>query len=286
MSNAEYIVDISMENAKAILIDRSFEHPVVVDFWADWCEPCKDLMPILEKLANEYQGAFTLARVNAEKDTLQPLAGQFGVRSLPTVMIMKDGQPVDGFAGAQPEGTIREILDKYLPKAEDLKLAQAKELLAVDAPAALPIAKEAWLLDPTRSDIHFTYIRALLAVNKRDEAKQLLDQTKLEDQQAEYNELVSQFELLEQAADTPEIRALEELLKDSPDDAQVKVKLAIQYDLASRHEEALELLMSLLDHDLDSADGQAKKTFLDIVNTLSGDPVASKYRRRYFSLLY
>ncbi|CAG9000841.1 MAG: Chaperedoxin [Candidatus Celerinatantimonas neptuna] len=284
MSNTEFIVDISMENAKAILIERSFEHPVVVDFWADWCEPCKTLMPILEKLANEYQGNFTLARINA--DELQPLVGQFGVRSLPTVMIMKDGQPVDGFAGAQTEGAIREILEKHLPKPEDLKLAQAKTLAEQgDDTGALKAAKEAWELAPERTDIHFTYISTLLKQNKCEEAKTLLAKTKLEDQQAEYQALMSQLDLLEQAADTPEIRALEKQIQQD-DNADLKVQLAIQYDQAGRHAEALELLFSLLSKDIEAADGHAKKAFLDIVNTLSGDPLSSKYRRRYFSLLY
>lgn len=285
MSTAEYIVDITMENAKSILIDRSFETPVIIDFWADWCEPCKDLMPILEKLANEYQGAFTLARVNA--DEMQPLAGQFGIRSLPTVMIMQNGQPVDGFAGAQPEGAIREILEKYLPKTEDIKLKEAKEFLeANDLTNALNSAKEAWNIDSQRSDIHFMYIRALVENNRWEEAKKLLDETKLEDQQSEYHELLSQVELLEKASDTPQIKALEKRITQTPEDDELKVQLAVQYSQANRNEEALELLFGMLSQNLDSANGEVKQTFLDIVNTLAGDPISSKYRRRYFSLLY
>jgi thioredoxin len=102
--------------------------PVVVDFWADWCEPCKQLMPILEKLATEYQGAFLLAKVNADEQ--QMLAQQLGVRSLPTVMVIKDGQPIDGFSGAQPESAVREMLDKHLPSPQAGALAEAEQLLA------------------------------------------------------------------------------------------------------------------------------------------------------------
>jgi thioredoxin len=98
---SEHIVNIDEANAAQLLIEESHKRPVVVDFWADWCEPCKVLMPLLEKIANEYDGAFLLAKVNADEQ--QMIAQQFGVRSLPTVMVMQDGQPVDGFAGAQPE---------------------------------------------------------------------------------------------------------------------------------------------------------------------------------------
>ncbi len=107
------IVDINLENAKQLLVDESFTRPVLIDFWADWCAPCKSLMPILEKLANEYAGAFLLAKVNA--DEMGMISSQFGVRSLPTVILMKDGQPIDGFAGALPEKEVRELLEKYLP---------------------------------------------------------------------------------------------------------------------------------------------------------------------------
>ena len=104
------VVDIDQNNAQQYLIDESFNRPVVVDFWADWCAPCKQLMPLLEKLADEYAGAFLLAKINADEQ--QGISQQLGVRSLPTVMVFKDGQPVDGFAGAQPETAVREMLQK------------------------------------------------------------------------------------------------------------------------------------------------------------------------------
>jgi len=125
---SNHIVEISQENAQALLIDESFKRPVLIDFWADWCAPCKSLMPILETLANEYAGAFLLAKVNADEQ--QAITSQFGVRSLPTVMLVKDGQPVDGFTGAQPEPQVRELLEKYLPKPWDLQLQSANELIS------------------------------------------------------------------------------------------------------------------------------------------------------------
>ncbi|MCB1676900.1 MAG: thioredoxin, partial [Halioglobus sp.] len=105
---SDFIVNIDHSNAARLLIEESRTRPVVVDFWAHWCEPCKVLMPLLEKIADEYQGAFLLAKVNADEQ--QGIVQQFGVRSLPTVMVIQDGQPVDGFVGAQPEAQVRQML--------------------------------------------------------------------------------------------------------------------------------------------------------------------------------
>jgi len=140
---SDFIVNIDETNAAALLIEESHKRPVVVDFWADWCEPCKVLMPLLEKIATEYQGAFLLAKVNA--DDQQTIAQQFGVRSLPTVMVIQDGQPVDGFAGAQPEAQVREMLEKYLPKPWDGLLQLAQEAMEKgDFAAALTPLRQAW----------------------------------------------------------------------------------------------------------------------------------------------
>ena len=132
MNAANHVVDIDESNAQTLLIEESLNRPVVVDFWADWCGPCKQLMPILEKLAAEYQGAFLLAKVNADEQ--QMLAQQLGVRSLPTVMVIKDGQPVDGFSGAQPESAVREMLDKHVPSPQADALAEAEQLMAEGYP--------------------------------------------------------------------------------------------------------------------------------------------------------
>ena len=137
------VVDIDQNNAQQYLIDESFNRLVVVDFWADWCAPCKQLMPLLEKLADEYTGAFLLAKINADEQ--QGISQQLGVRSLPTVMVFKDGQPVDGFAGAQPETAVREMLQKHLPSPWDAKIAEATELLDQgDTAGALALLRAAW----------------------------------------------------------------------------------------------------------------------------------------------
>ena len=131
---AELMVEISRENAQRMLIEESHTRPVLIDFWADWCAPCKALLPILDKLVREYAGQVMLAKVNC--DELQPIAQQFGVRSLPTVILMKDGQPVDGFVGAQPESAVRQMLEP-LGAWHALTLPAAARELAAGDPRSL-----------------------------------------------------------------------------------------------------------------------------------------------------
>ncbi|WNZ57557.1 thioredoxin [Microbulbifer sp. EKSA008] len=282
----EFIVDVTAENAQQILIEESMKRPVVVDFWADWCEPCKQLMPVLEKLANEYSGQFLLAKVNA--DTEQMLAGQLGVRSLPTVMVLKDGQPVDGFAGVQPETQIREMLDKYLPKPWDIKLQQAQALIGEDKVAeALPLLRQAYTESSERTDIAKQLAAILLDQNRAQEAETVLSKILLADQDAEYQQLMAQLELKQQAAETPEIQALQKALEENPADSDSAYQLAVQYSQANRHEEALELLLDILRKDMGFADGAAKQTFLDIVKSLgAGDPVATQFQRKLMTMMF
>ncbi|AWF80405.1 thioredoxin [Microbulbifer sp. A4B17] len=282
----EFIVDVTAENAQQILIEESMKRPVVVDFWADWCEPCKQLMPVLEKLANEYSGQFLLAKVNADNE--QMLAGQLGVRSLPTVMVLKDGQPVDGFAGVQPESQIREMLDKYLPKPWDIKLQQAQALIGEDKVAeALPLLRQAYTESSERTDIAKQLAAILLDQNRVQEAETVLNKILLADQDAEYQQLMAQLELKQQAAETPEIQALQKALEENPADSDSAYQLAVQYSQANRHEEALQLLLDILRKDMGFADGAAKQTFLDIVKSLgAGDPVATQYQRKLMTMMF
>jgi putative thioredoxin len=283
---SEHIVTVSMANAKAVLIDESMQRPVLIDFWADWCAPCKVMLPVLEKLANEYAGQFLLAKVNCDEEPR--IAEQFGVRSLPTIMLMKDGQPVDGFVGAQTETALRQLLEKFLPKPWDLQLQQALELIAAgDYGTALTLLRKAYEDSRKRADIGIELAGALLALKRFDEAQAQLDATKLADRDQRYQQLAAQLELQREAAKTPEIRALEEALQKSPDDAEVAYQLALQYSQNAQHREALDLLIGVLRADRQFRDGAAKKTVLDIIAVLgNADPLAKEYQRKLFSLMY
>ena len=286
MNATAHIVEIDESNAQQLLIEESMTRPVIVDFWADWCGPCKQLMPILEKLAEEYQGAFLLAKVNADEQ--QMLAQQLGVRSLPTVMVIKDGQPIDGFSGAQPESAVREMLDKHLPPPHAGALAEAEQLLADgDIPGALALYRSAWEESGQKLEMTLAYAAALVSVNRLDEAETVLQGVRLADQDARYEQLMAQIELGREAARSPEVEALEAALAASPDDYATRVKLAVQLSQVSQYREALEHLLTVLRADKDFNNGEVRKVYLDTLATIGkGDPLAAEYQRKLFSLMY
>jgi len=286
MNATAHIVEIDESNAQQLLIEESMTRPVIVDFWADWCGPCKQLMPILEKLAEEYQGAFLLAKVNADEQ--QMLAQQLGVRSLPTVMVIKDGQPIDGFSGAQPESAVREMLDKHLPPPQAGALSEAEQLLADgDIPGALALYRSAWEESGQKLEMTLAYAAALVSANRLDEAETVLQGVRLADQDARYEQLMAQIELGREAARSPEVEALEAALAASPDDHATRVKLAVQLSQVSQYREALEHLLTVLRADKDFNNGEVRKVYLDTLATIGkGDPLAAEYQRKLFSLMY
>ena len=280
------VVDIDQNNAQQYLIDESFNRPVVVDFWADWCAPCKQLMPLLEKLADEYAGAFLLAKINADEQ--QGISQQLGVRSLPTVMVFKDGQPVDGFAGAQPETAVREMLQKHLPSPWDAKIAEATELLDQgDTSGALALLRSAWEESNKLLEITLAYAGALVEGNRLDEAEQVLNEVRVGDRDALHEQLKAQIELQREAGKSPEIEALESELASDESNHSVRVKLAVQLTTGAHYRDALEHLLVVLRADRDWNNGEAKRLYLDTIASIGkGDPLAAEYQRKLFSILY
>lgn len=280
------VIEIDQNNAQQYLIDESFNRPVVVDFWAEWCAPCKQLMPLLEKLADEYAGAFLLAKVNADEQ--QGISQQLGVRSLPTVMVFKDGQPVDGFAGAQPETAVREMLQKHLPSPWDAKIVEATELLDQGNTAeAVALLRAAWEESNKLLDVTLAYAGALVEANRLDEAEEVLNEVRMVDREAVHEQLMAQIELKREAGKSPEIDALEQELAADEENHSVRVKLAVQLSAASHFRDALEHLLVVLRSDRDWNNGEAKRMYLDTIATIGkGDPLAAEYQRKLFSILY
>lgn len=171
------MIDVTIENFEQEVIAASLSQPVLVDFWAPWCGPCKALGPILEKLETAYGGGFKLVKINSDEE--QQLAGAFGIRSIPTVILMKNGQPVDGFMGALPEGKVREFLDKHVQALdaaeEEEEPALEDESLAADPEAALERMQHAVATDPANDDARFDYVKALLAAGREADARRAFE---------------------------------------------------------------------------------------------------------------
>jgi len=283
--SVQNIVNITEANLQQVL-EQSVATPVLFYFWSERSQHCLQLTPVLETLAAQYNGQFILAKVDCDAE--QMVASQFGLRAIPTVYLFKNGQPVDGFQGPQPEEAIRALLDKVLPREEELKAQQAMELMQDGKHSdALPLLKEAWQLSNQQSEIGFLLAETLIVLNRADEAEAVLKVVPLQDQDTRYQGLIAQIDLLRKAADTPEIQQLQQQVADNPENAALATQLALQLHQVGRNEEALELLFNHLRKDLGAANGDARKTLQEILAALgTGDALASKYRRQLYSLLY
>ncbi|MCO4797886.1 MAG: tetratricopeptide repeat protein [Colwelliaceae bacterium] len=277
-------VAMTVENFQQIIVEDSKNKLVLVDFWADQVPESVELRDKLASAVNAFEEHILLATVDCQAD--QQIAQQFGIQGLPTVVLVKDGQPLDGLSGPQTDETIKEFLDKHLPKEEELLLAQARELISLgEFNQAFTIIFKAHQLDDERSDIKIVLADVYIQIGKISEAESLLSTVLMVDQDSEYQAVMAKLELASQAADSPEIQALERELKKSPENVELQQQLAAQYSQVNRHEEALTLLFRLVQKD--GADQKSKELLLDILKALpDGDPLATKFRRKLYTLMY
>lgn len=278
------IIDLNLENFRPVMLEESTKRLVTVYFYAHWDEGSMTQLEVIKNFATNYPEHILLATVNCDE---QPeIVQQFGVRGLPTTMIVQDGQPVDGFSGPQDATQLKATFAKYIPKPEDELFTQAKEFIAQgDYQQSFALLKQANELDPSRMDIVIAYSDASVETGNLDLAKRLIQQVGLVDQQADYHAVVSKIELAEKASESPELLELQAKHAANPEDLQLKIDYAVALQQAHKQEQALELLYEVVRKDMSFGDG--KKLFLDTINALAdGDPLKSQYRRKMYSLLY
>lgn len=277
-------IEITLENFQQIILEESKSKLVLVDFWA---AQVPESLELKDKLAIGLQGFeqyILYATVDCE--TQQQIAQQFGIQGLPTAILVKDGQPLDGLTGPQDDDNIKEFLANHLPKQEDLLLIQAQKLLADNnINDAFTVINSAYQLNSERADIKLMMADVYLQTGKISEAEALLTTILMVDQDSHYQALIAKLELASQAADSPEIKALEAQLVDDIDNIALQHQLVAQYSQVNRHEEALTLLFRLMQKD--SSDAASKDLYLDVLKALpDGDPLANKFRRKLYTLMY
>lgn len=282
---SQFAFDVDASNFQSIVAEGSQQVPVVVDFWAPWCGPCKSLKPILEKLADEFHGKFILAKVNADEN--QELAAQFGVRGIPDVKAVYQGRIVDEFSGALPESAVREFLARIIPSpAEELRAKAAEQKAAGDPAGALQTLGEASRLDGNNENVRIDAAEILLDLNQLEEAKGLLDSlapvARMEDR---VQQLLARLGFAQGGQDGGNEAELRDRIAARPDDMQARLDLASLLVAKGRHAEGLDELLEMVRADRNWNEEAARKQILAVFNLLGANPLVSEYRRKLASAL-
>jgi putative thioredoxin len=295
------MIDVTIENFEQEVIAASQSQPVLVDFWAPWCGPCKAIGPILEKLETAYGGGFKLVKINSDEE--QQLASAFGIRSIPTVILLKNGQPVDGFMGALPEGQVREFLDKHVQalagEEDEAESPLEEEPAALDPAAQLEKLQHAVATDPANDDIRFEYVKALLAAGREPEARRAFEPV------ASKAGVVRKLDALARWLDAITFAAggaspadLDAKIAANRRDFQARFDRARLLMAQQRWTEAMDELLEILMRDKAWSEDLARKTYIAILEIIEAprpkvaegqippdDPMVATYRRRLSSVV-
>ena len=287
MADLPHVVDITTDTFETEVLQKSMQTPVLVDFWATWCGPCKSLTPILEKLAGEYGGAFVLAKVDVDKE--QQIAAAFQIRSVPTVFLVKGGQIVDGFPGAVPEGQLREFLKQHgiEPGTAANEEPAAEEIAPIDPHAEVVALRKAIETEPDKAELKLDLALALLKTGAAGEAETLLDalpaNLATDDRTVRARSRLAFATLLK---DAPPPEVLDAAIASNPDDLRARHLLGVQQIMAGKEQSGLEQFLEMLRRDRGYQDGLPKKALIDAFRVVEDEDLVGQYRRRMSSLLF
>lgn len=292
-ASGDFIKDGTTATFGTDVIEASMKTPVIVDFWATWCGPCKTLGPMLEKLVREMRGAVRMVKIDVDKE--QALAAQLRIQSVPTVYAFKDGRPFDGFTGALPESQLRSFLQRLTAGAAagepslDEIVAEAKELLAGgDAETAAAAFQQVLAEDPAHAGAMAGLLRSLLALGEVDSVRQMLPRLSPEMlKNAEVAAVKTALELQERAAESGETAELRRRLATDANDHQARHDLALAYYAAGEHEAAVDELLELFRRDRAWNEDAARKQLVKLFEAFGPThPLTIQGRRRLSSLLF
>jgi putative thioredoxin len=287
MADSPFIVTLTAQNFHQAVIAGSHERPVLVDFWADWCAPCRALMPVLAKLADQYAGKFLLAKLDTEAE--REIAAQFGIRSLPTVQLFKDGKMVDQFMGALPEAQVRTFLDRHIPRESDILVARAEGLMADrNLGAAAPLIARAIELEPDHPQARIAEIRLKALSGDTQGAEDLIRRLPVDllgDPQVVA--LRGQLRFANVLTSAHPEQELQARLAANPGDSDACYQLAAHCIARSDFEAALGLLFELMRRDRAYGDDAGRKGMLLIFDLLGGTgDLVSRWRGRMFTAMH
>jgi putative thioredoxin len=280
-------LNITAETFMTDVVEASAHMPVLVDFWAPWCAPCRQLMPILDRLAQEYAGRFKLAKVNTDEQ--QELAQQIGIRSLPTVVLFKDRTAVDHFMGLVPEAQIRELLDKHVPRAPEGPLERARSLKAAgDFAGARALLEQA--RSHTPEDIALqTELAELRALDGDvDGAREELERLRgVEPNHSGVKRLAALIEFSEIIAAYPDVRTLRERVQADPNNLELRHALAVHHLLGGDVEPALSTWLDMLRNHRSFKNDLARRSLILAFELIGdADPIVARTRREMAKTLF
>lgn len=284
--NTADLLDVTASTFLQAVIEESRLRPVLVDFWADWCGPCKMLMPVLARLVQEYAGKFRVAKVNSDQQ--QALASQFGVRSLPTVICFRHGKPVDQFMGVQPESAIRAMIDRHVERPSDrLRTQGMARLQGGDAAGAVADLRAALALDPEHAVLKVDLARALVEAGEIAAAEQEIQQLPMDLQTSEAVKQLRARLLFARNDPGEDLVALEAAAM-APDAApETLERLAAAYMVSGKTAAAMELYLTLMRKHRHYHDNAGQKGLLAVFEMLGArHELVTQYRRKMVSLLY